>query len=258
MSEAYIRAAQVAGLHLLLRWDAGCRAQGLSYHLGGGTLLGAIRNGGFIHWDDDVDVAMPRADFEKVRDAFGPDCRFDDGRLTDGIGRLILTTSDSPLGPVRLDIFTIDPVPDRGQSLVWLCWLSRISAALGNRSALPDPARPKVLTAVTGLIARLVGPAHLVYAYDKLRRLAALRSSGRTANCLNGAKPVGKNRPTWWYDGQRQATFEGHRFPVPAHAEKVLALRYGPDFMTPSTKGSLRHVAEPLWVKAGEWEWRTP
>ena len=42
-----------------------CRLHELSYFVCGGTLLGAVRHGGFIPWDDDFDVAMPRADFER-------------------------------------------------------------------------------------------------------------------------------------------------------------------------------------------------
>ena len=46
-------------------FDRVCRELGLTYFVDSGTALGAARHGGFIPWDDDVDVAMPEADYRR-------------------------------------------------------------------------------------------------------------------------------------------------------------------------------------------------
>ena len=53
-------------LDMLLVFDDYCKAHGLTYYLAGGTLLGAIRHKGFIPWDDDIDVCMPRKDYYEL------------------------------------------------------------------------------------------------------------------------------------------------------------------------------------------------
>ena len=54
---------QEAEYEVLKRFSSYCDEHELRYYLCGGTLLGAIRHNGFIPWDDDIDVMMPRPDF---------------------------------------------------------------------------------------------------------------------------------------------------------------------------------------------------
>ena len=51
-----------------------CDEAGLMYFLGGGTLLGAVRHKGYIPWDDDIDLMMPREDYNKLLKIFNEKC----------------------------------------------------------------------------------------------------------------------------------------------------------------------------------------
>ena len=64
-NEEYIGRIHLEILSIMDEIDKICREQGLQYYLIGGTLLGAVRHKGFIPWDDDLDIAMPREDYEK-------------------------------------------------------------------------------------------------------------------------------------------------------------------------------------------------
>ena len=58
-------ALQEKSLEIFKYFQKICKENGLRYWVGGGTLIGALRHQGFIPWDDDIDVFMPRPDYEK-------------------------------------------------------------------------------------------------------------------------------------------------------------------------------------------------
>ncbi|MDR1343761.1 MAG: LicD family protein [Tannerellaceae bacterium] len=63
--ETVLRQAQLVMLRMLKIIDYLCRKHGIRYWLCSGTLLGAVRHKGFIPWDDDLDISMPREDYER-------------------------------------------------------------------------------------------------------------------------------------------------------------------------------------------------
>lgn len=58
--------AQTLLLNLFIELQEQCRAAGVHYYAVGGTLIGALRHGGFIPWDDDIDVVIMREDYDKL------------------------------------------------------------------------------------------------------------------------------------------------------------------------------------------------
>ena len=115
-------------LGILRQFDAYCLAHGLNYQLFAGTLLGAIRHKGFIPWDDDVDVMMPRPDYERFRtlvraDPVGPDVELRSVQTTPHYNapfcKLIDTRTDGHEDYLRkdirngvwIDVFPVDGLP---------------------------------------------------------------------------------------------------------------------------------------------------
>ncbi len=74
-ADGMLREIQLAELSLLKIFDCFCRQKNLTYWLDFGTLLGAVRHKGFIPWDDDLDIGMPREDYEKMICEIEKDCR---------------------------------------------------------------------------------------------------------------------------------------------------------------------------------------
>ena len=67
MKEVTFEESRKIQLDILLYFDAFCKQNGLQYSLGEGSLIGAVRHKGFIPWDDDIDLLMPRKDYDRFR-----------------------------------------------------------------------------------------------------------------------------------------------------------------------------------------------
>lgn len=130
LDDKTLRQLQMVQLELLVEVDRICKKCGIKYNIIAGTLLGAIRHGGYIPWDDDADVALLRPEYEKFRKACKTELDktrfiFQDHRNTKGYrwgyGKLrrkntLFMREHQEHMPymqgVCIDVFPLDGVPD--------------------------------------------------------------------------------------------------------------------------------------------------
>lgn len=121
-----IRPLQLRILKILLDVDKVCKEHNLRYYIMAGTMLGAVRHKGFIPWDDDLDIGMPRADYDRLMTnaaewlpkPYEAVCAENDSKyplpfakIQDADTTLIERMHLKYLGGVYLDVFPLDGVP---------------------------------------------------------------------------------------------------------------------------------------------------
>lgn len=76
MKELQLNEIKEIELSILRHFDAFCREHNIKYFLFNGTLLGAVKYQGFIPWDDDIDVVVPRKDYDRLMEIYPKDGNF--------------------------------------------------------------------------------------------------------------------------------------------------------------------------------------
>ena len=265
LSGERLAALQRVLVGMLADIDAVCRQNGLFYTLGGGTCLGAVRHGGFIPWDDDMDLNMPRSEFSRFAEALSaahgdkyyiqtadntPGCTLAFPRIRLK-GTLVRSREDVDLPDeacgAYVDVFFAENVPAgalprRLHGLVsmalGLAYSCRRFAAYAD-SFLALAAGDE---AMTRTFRRKIALGRLL-SFWSARRWTRVwdRWNGRCADDASTyiAFPVGRGhylRETYRRDAffpAADAAFAGIVACVPRDAAAYLQNLYGPDYMTP-------------------------
>lgn len=147
MKQMTLEEIRKCSLAILNYVDVVCEKMGLTYYLCAGTMLGAVRHKGFIPWDDDLDIMMPRRDYEQLAKSFPKDGHYDFLTLYNtsdfpyAFGKIIdtRTIKNEAIRPkyqmigVDIDVFPIDIYPDSIEESQKLCdEISKVQSKLYN------------------------------------------------------------------------------------------------------------------------------
>lgn len=234
-------------LDKLLVIDKICRKHQIRYFLAGGTLLGAVRHGGFIPWDDDVDLMMLREDYRKfckvIADELPDELLFQAEELqknyhfnakirlkgTKFQTRFLRQFPELEQG-LFIDIFPQDQTSDSPLFQKLHIWITVAARSLvynkwGKQKIAGDGSHP-VLYLIGGMLKRILPMRMLVWLK---RTVIEWYADKKTSYVYDG---LGQNIrrgafPREWLEKTDDLLFEGVRLPVPKEYDKYLTYLYG-------------------------------
>ena len=240
MEENKLSPHQKVLLSMLNDFDTVCTARNIPYILFSGSALGAVRHGGFIPWDDDVDVMLLRPDYERLFDEaagdFDPELYYLQREFSDHWPmqfsklRLNATTCMEKYHPkdpeqhqgVYLDIFPCDNLSDHRviRSLQYLFARAVVAKALYARGYETNSVLKKVFMQVCRLL-----PRRPMYRFVLDQQEADSSMVHSFFGC--GTKYRKNVFPRQWITDRIWLPFEDSSFPVSANCDELLTKLYG-------------------------------
>lgn len=263
MNELDIEEIKKLQVDILFQVDKFCKKNSLRYFMGYGTLLGAVRHKGYIPWDDDIDIGMPRPDYDRFLNIFNGS--FDNlsvvapeldwewidpyANVYDNRTELFEIERKKNLGiGVKIDVFPIDGVPDDFEQYVKL--RKRLQLLFDIRSyklyGLKDywelMKKPKSLAVIVGRL--------IPYTFTSIAQLQRMIRREATKNDFTTSQFVDKitfqNKPLTRlprrvYEEYIEMAFEGHKFMALKDYDAHLKAIYGDYMQLPPENQRIPH-----------------
>lgn len=242
-----------------------CDKLQLRYYLAYGTLIGAVRHQGFIPWDDDIDIMMPRQDYMVLLKYFQdhadelkplelfstyncPEYPYMISRISNS-EYVLDVHNEKPYGlGLFLDIYPLDgmgttvaeyeALKNKATRYSSLCFLAtRLRCEKGNTKK-----KWKILVKYPAfLLAHLLGKDYFVKKLEAMAAGCDYDSSSYVGCLVWGSDGVKGVFPKAWFEDTAEVSFEGRTFKAPVNYDAVLTRLYGDYMQLPPEKDRIAH-----------------
>ncbi len=253
---------------ILKRFVRLCDDNSITYYIIGGTLIGAVRHGGFIPWDDDIDIAVPRSDYYKLINVMHK-CK------DDILGMEYYKDDESlyfyPIKIVDKTSYIYEPRRKDGKAHPWIDILPLDGAPTGEISArifkfrmlyyklmlgihyadnLRDIKRSSLEKMVIKFakvthVGRFINPTRIKDKLDILLASHSVEKSKIVGTCM-GAYFFHEFVPKKYFGNGSRVTFEGLDVNAPEQVEKYLTHMYGDYMKLPPVEKQVAHDVQFL------------
>ena len=258
---------------MLERFAEYCEKNNLRYYLVGGTLLGAVSHQGFITWDDDIDVGMPRADYERFlrlvkKRPVHPDYELlsaSDGTLTLPFAELVhkKTRLERPstsyieekyqVLQLALDIFPQDGWPSttkQTKRLVRKASLYRAMNKLARARLGAGKTRAKAMLKLpAALLMKGIGCQRINAAMDRLAKRLDFDKSAYVGAVTYGIYGCGERCRREEVLAWKELPFEGRLYRAPGCLDSYLTAIYGDYMKLPPKEKQCSHGVTVWYVE---------
>lgn len=234
-----------------------CDENDIRYILEGGTLLGAIRHGGYIPWDDDIDIGMLREDYEKFSALFPEKNTKSQMVFVDPeqdkswhlpFGKVInvdtLFIQDGHEFGINIDIFPYDDAPEDEKTVAKMYkkrdWLKVLHVSQ-NRTEKPSGSIVRRWVVYGLRLGLKLFPKNFF-----TRRIVKNAKKFNNKGCLRCGDFVGESKmhpcPKSWVTDRTTADFEGKAYNVPQDYDRFLTNYFGDYMQLPPESERKRHM----------------
>ncbi len=242
-------------LRILVEVDEFCQKNNIKYVITAGTLIGAIRHKGYIPWDDDIDICMPRDDYERFIKTFKSESCYVDSfeknskflfpfaKVCDKNTLLIEDTEKSSKLGVNIDVFPEDGVPNGKKGLKHAKHVLLLSKMLKAKQTKFSKQR-KIVKNIVLLVAKVVLlPLARSFIIKRTIKAAKRFKISECSNICNLVWGIGSKGvyPKSYFDVIVKVPFEGHLFSAIKEYDAWLRQIYGDYMVLPPEAKRITH-----------------